>query len=189
MVSKRNYLTKWDLARLKKLYKSEKNEKVKTRLLCAIHRKQGKSILEIADLVCIPKSTVHDYLQRFENTKNVSAIADKNRPGKPSKLTSKEIKQLVCAVEQSPKKSGLETDEWSTRLIKQHILNTFDKKYTMFGVRKLLKKLGFSLQKPRPIHHLGSLKEQSKFKKNLDGRSRFLNEKTTKYFIWMKPRS
>ena len=66
MATTKIYLQEWDLSDLKKFYKSKKNETLKLRFLCAIHRKKGNSIHQIAELVCIPKSTVHDYLKRFK---------------------------------------------------------------------------------------------------------------------------
>jgi len=189
MKSNKNYLPKWDLKELKKLYKSEKNEKAKLRFLCAIHRKQGKSILNISDLLCIPKSTVYDNLNRFKKSSKISAIKDKPKPGRPSKLSKKQIKDLINNIENSPKKFNLETDCWSTSLIRKHINQEFKQKYTMFGVRKLLKKLGFSLQKPRPIHYLGNKTEQEKFKKNFHELSDVSKIKDTNAFFWMKHHS
>lgn len=186
MESNINHLPKWDLLELKKLYKSEKNEKVKLRFLCAIHRKQGKTIIEIADLLCLPKSTVGDYLARFNNSKELSFIKDKPKSGRPFKLNESNLKLLKKIIEKSPKEQNLDTDSWSTGIIRNFIKEKFDKKYTMFGTRKLLKKLGFSLQKPRPIHHLGNEDEQEKFKKNFHESLNFSKEKGTKSFFWTK---
>ena len=119
----------------------------------------------------------------------MSAIVDKPRPGKPSKLTQEQIKLLNDSIEKSPKLSNLETDAWSTNLIRNFIAKQFKQRYSMFGTRKLLKRLGFSLQKPRPIHHLGNKSEQENFKKNFDEQSKFSNEKVTKYSIWTKQHS
>ena len=137
------------------------------RLLCAIHRKKGDTILKISDKVVLPKSTVHDYLKRFEQGSKAS-LYDRSRPGKPPKLSEKQVLSLKQAIGDSPKDYGCETDYWSTSLVRGYIKKTYSKVYTMFGTRKLLKRLGFSLQKPRPIHYKGEAKEHDKYKKNFN---------------------
>jgi len=189
MKSNITHLPNWDLFELKKLYKSEKNEKVKLRFLCAIHRKQGKSILKIAELLCLPKSTVHDYLNRFKTETEVEKISDKLKSGRPFKLSKSNLKFLSNSIEKSPKELGYDTDAWSTGLIRIFIKEKFNKKYTMFGTRKLLKKLGFSLQKPRPIHHLGNKLEQEEFKKNFHKQLNSIKKMDIKSSFWMKPHS
>ena len=47
----RDFLPRVSIQRLQKLYDLETNGKVKIRLLCAIHRKRGESIDEIAYLL------------------------------------------------------------------------------------------------------------------------------------------
>ena len=188
MKQKNNFLPKWSLSQLQKSYKKEKNKKVKLRLLCAIHRKKGDTILDISEKVVLAKSTVHDHLKRFENGSK-ALLYDGTRPGKPPKLSEKQVFSLKQAIENSPKSHGFDTDFWSTALVRCYVKEKYGKTYTMYGTRKLLKRLGFSLQKPRPIHHKGNAEKQAKYKKNSNVQSKSLKDMATKSFFWMKARS
>ena len=57
---KHQFLPKTSLLRIRSLYVKERNYKAKTRLLAAIHRKQGKSIDELAYLVNAPRDTEYE---------------------------------------------------------------------------------------------------------------------------------
>ncbi len=188
MKSKINYLSLWELKELKNLYKKEEDKKVKLRLLCAIHRKNGDTIIEISEKLFLAKSTVHDYLKRFEQGSKKS-LKDKSRPGKPSKLSKMQTNELKKVIQDSPKRSHFDVDYWSTSLVRIFLKEKFGEKYTLFGTRKLLKRLGFSLQKPRPMHYKGDVKEHGKFKKKFKEPSKFSRKMATKSYIWMKVHS
>lgn len=179
------YLSMWNLSDLEDLYRVERDRKVKLRFLCAIHRKRGDTIVSIAQKVCLPRSTVFDYLRRFESGVR-DCLYDRPQPGKRPLLDESQFRHLEKVLTKSPVDVGLEVDFWSTSLVRKFIQKEFGPKYTMFGTRKLLKRLGFSLQKPRPIHHKGKEEEQTTFKKNSNELSRYSKTKATKYCFWTK---
>jgi transposase len=133
-------------------------------LLCAIHRKKGKSVTEIAEMLELPVSTVSDHLRRVSG--DFGNLHDKHIQQRPPKLTQKEYHQLITAIRNSPVKSGYPAVVWITQMVRHYIYDRFGKKFTVHGVRKLLYRAGFTRLKPRPYHMKGNKKEQENFKKN-----------------------
>lgn len=146
------------------LYRQEKDSKASIRLQCAIHRKNGKSIIEISKMLIIPISTVSDYLRRL--SEDFNRLYDKRIQHRPPRLNDKEYQQLIKTVKNLPTKSGYPAIVWTTNMILYYIQNRFNKKFTPQGLRKLLYRANFVRLKPRPYHAKGNKKEQKKFKKN-----------------------
>jgi len=151
---------------LKVLYKNEKNAKAKLRLLAALRRKEGETLLSIAFSLEKAESTIHDWLARFEQG-NLLYLYDTNQPGKPSLLTKKQLKELECILSQSPQKEDLPFVIWTTNLVQYIILKLFNVKYELWNIRKIIHKLGFVFKVPREENRKRNKKAQEEFKKKL----------------------
>ena len=150
---------------LRKLYRVEKKAKPKLRLLCAIHRKEGKSIDDIAGFTNMKRRTVHETLWRFVD-RGIEAKDSLKQSGRPPELTEKQRRKLIKMLERGPQynRSGL----WTTKEVRELIRKEFGVEYTHSHVWELLKAAGFSLQRPRPKHYKApSKKEVERFKKRL----------------------
>lgn len=160
-----DYLPGVSIRELRKLYKAEKKAKPKLRLLCAIHRKEGKSIDDIAGFTNMKRRTVHYTLWRFIE-RGIEGKDSIKQSGRPPELPLKQRKQLVKQLESGPpyNKGGL----WTTKDVQEYIRKEFGVSYTHGHVWEMLKAMGFSLQRPRPRHYKApSKKEREAFKKRL----------------------
>ena len=128
---------------LKKLYKNEKNAKAKLRLLASMKRKEGMSMDEIANSLQKPKTTIHDWLQRIEN---------------------RGIKNIL---RNSPEEQDIPFTLWTTNLVQYIIMKNFNVELKVRQVRNIIKKINFTLQKPRPENKKANKKLREEFKKNL----------------------
>src|SRR3989344_4232432 len=148
------FLPTTSVNQLQKLYDKEKNAKAKLRLLSAVHRKKGKSIDEIANLLSKPRRTIHGWLVRFQQR------------GINAKDGIKQRKNLLKILERGPphNPSGL----WSTKEVRELITKQFKRTYVKQHVWRLLVSVGFSMQRPRKRHYQRpSEKEIARFKKKL----------------------
>ena len=146
-----------------RLYRKEKDSKASIRLLCAIHRKNGRTIPDIANILLIPTSTVSDYLRRLSNDFN--ELYDKRVQQRPPRLTIKEHKRLINAIKNPPTQSGYPAIVWTTKMILHYIQNNFNKKFTPHGLRKLLYRASFVRLKPRHTMQKGIEKNKKNLKK------------------------
>ena len=151
---------------LKKLYRNEKKAKAKLRLLAAIQRKEGKTLEDISSYLQKPKTTIHDWLQRFED-KGLKNLYDVKQPGKPPRLSENQLKELEAILDEPPLKQGMPFVLWITNLVQYIILKKFNKKFEVRQIRNIVKKINFTLQIPRQEHRKANKKLQEEIKKNL----------------------
>lgn len=157
-----SFLPSVSLQRLSKLYATEKNVKAKLRLLAAIRRKKGQSIDAIAEALEKPRKTIHGWLHRFEE-RGVRGSYDIKQPGRTPLLTRSQLKQLRRELLKGPPHvpSGI----WEMRQVRDHIQKKYGVSYKRHNIFRLLKVLGFSVQKPRPRHFKSDPRAQEQFKK------------------------
>ena len=162
-----SFLPDASIEELQKLYSAEKKAKPKLRLLCAIRRKEGESLDQIADGLRMPRRTVHEVLRRFDQ-RGIAAKDSIRQAGRVPFLTLPQRKDLARRLIKGPphNASGL----WTTKEVRALIKEKYDVKYTPTHVWGLLKAGGFSLQKPRNRNYkAASPEEQARFKKRLQG--------------------
>lgn len=174
-------------AKLRNTYKKEKDSKAKIRLLAVILRKEGKSLSEISSSIQKPIMTISDWLRRVED-EGLHRVYSIKQTGKPSKLTKEQLNQLEKILDESPEKHGIPFKIWTTSLVQYIVKKVFDIMYKIRNIRKIIKKLGFSLKVPRQENIKKSEKSVGDFKKklkmmynitlNLDSRSSVLMKST-----------
>ena len=145
-----DFLPGVSIQELRRLYKKEQKAKPKLRLLCAIHRKEGRSLDDIAGFTNMKRRTVHDTLWRFVE-RGINAKDSITQTGRPPALTLKQRKKLIQRLEEGPpyNKDGL----WTTKDVQEYIRKEFGVSYTHGHVWEILTAMGFSLQRPRPRHY------------------------------------
>ena len=161
------FLAEISLKKLEQTYTQEQNAKAKIRLQCAVHRKKGRSIPFISDVVGKRASSVSDILRRFESRGIAGCHAVKQKGQKP-RLSSLQRLKLKRALNKSPQALGIPSVIWTTKLIQKFIEKSFGVEYVHRHVHDLVSSLGLSIQKPRPEHIKANKKLQAQFKKNFD---------------------
>lgn len=160
------FIPKYNIRKLKKLYQKEKNAKAKLRLLAAILRKEERSLDYISQSIQIPKTTVHDWLSRLES-EGLDGLFDDKRSGRPSWLSPEQKEELKKVLSESPGKQGIPFKVWTTSLVQYVIYKLFNVKYKPRNVTKIAKKIGFAIKVARSKNKKASTKAQEEFKKKL----------------------
>ena len=119
----------------------------------------------------------------------MDGLVDVKQPGRPSWLSQKPKEELKDELSCSPEEQGIPFKIWTTSLIQYVIHKLFKIMYKPRNVRKLVKKLGFTLKVPRSRSKKASTKLQEEVKKklrmnyditvNLDSRSSFWTNRTS----------
>src|SRR3989338_3376545 len=136
------FLPRTSPSELKRLMQVEPEAKPRLRFLIALHRKQGKSLDEIAEACAVPRRTVHGTIERFRD-RGLNAAHDAKKEGRPKRLTQKQLKKLRKQLLRSPKASGFTENFWTTRMVIKLVEREFDVSYTPQWMWTLLCKLGF----------------------------------------------
>jgi transposase len=102
---------------------------------------------EIMETLEVSLSSVQRWRKKVENG-GLHALSRKPGSGAEAKLTSEQLEKLKTILSQGAITSGYQTDRWTSRIVADLIRKKWDVNYCHSKVRKLLKDLGFSYQKP-----------------------------------------
>ncbi len=160
------FLSQISKNKLEKLYKNEKKVKAKLRLLAALKRKENQSLDEISCLLNKAKTTIHDWLKRFENH-GLEKLYDKKQKGNRSKLTLLQLKELDEILSKEPTAQKIPFKLWTTTLVQYIVFERYNIAYNQSAIWKIVKKLNYNLKVPRPQNRKTNIKVKELFKKKL----------------------
>ena len=103
---------------------------------------------EIAQLLEAPRSKVSLWLGQYES-EGWEALLEGHRSGRPRELNSAQFSQLDDIIDSGPVAYGFTSGVWTSPMIGRVIEEEFAVRYHSGHVRKLLKEMGFSVQRPR----------------------------------------
>jgi len=116
------------------------------------------SVQEVAEMLNLGQQTIRDYRNAFL-LKGVSSLVYTRPPGRPSKLTPSQRRELATLIKAGPQKAGYTSGCWNTPMIQDLIQNRFGVSYHPHYLATLLHNLGFSYQKARFVSdHLNEAK-------------------------------
>ena len=108
---------------------------------------EGHTTSQIACVLKVHRSSVPLWIEHW-NQQREAGLLEGHRCGRPDDLTSDQHQQLQDILDSGPVAYGLETGIWTSPLIGQVIQEEFGVRYHPGHVRKLLKRLGYSVQRP-----------------------------------------
>lgn len=108
---------------------------------------EGHTTSQIAHVLKVHRSSVPLWIEHW-NRHREAGLLEGHRCGRPGDLTESQQQQLQDIMDSGPVAHGLETGIWTSPLIGQVIENEFGVRYHPGHIRKLLKRLGYSVQRP-----------------------------------------
>jgi len=108
---------------------------------------QRQTTGQIAHLLQADRTRVHAWINSW-NQYGIDGLLEGHRSGRPCRLSTAHLEHIKDIVESGPVAYGLNTGVWTSPLIAQIIHNEFNVAYHPGHVRRLLKRLGFSVQRP-----------------------------------------
>lgn len=110
-------------------------------LLC-----EGVPKKEIASMLKVSAEAVRLWLRGFL-LRGVKGLETKKPPGRPSRLTKSQKRELGKIIDQGPAKAGFNGNCWRSPMIQHLIYEKFAVFYSVYYICQLLKNMGFSYQK------------------------------------------
>jgi transposase len=108
---------------------------------------QRKSLSETAGAVGASYSSVWRWRQAYRKA-GWEGLRPRPTPGRPSKLSESHKDTLRKVLEAGPLAAGYATDLWTLRRVAEVIHKRFGVRYSTCNVWNVLRKLGWSCQKP-----------------------------------------
>lgn len=126
---------------------------------------QGMACSEVARLLGDGVRTVQLWVHKFEN-EGLSGLQDKSRPGRPPKLTEKQLAEISRALRSTPEEYGLNRHLWDGKMLSAFILQQYSVTLGVRQCQRLFRQLGFRYRKPRPLIAGTDPEVKEEFKKN-----------------------
>lgn len=147
LFAKGNQRTVSRLLRLRKEAQADKAARVVLRIQGILLSLEGHSTGEISRLLKVHRSTVPVWIGNW-NIYGEEGLWEGHRPGRPRRLDERQREKLCDILDSGPVAYGLETGIWTSPLVTQVIREEFGQDYHPGHVRRLLKQLGYSVQRP-----------------------------------------
>ena len=110
---------------------------------------QGMTCPEVAEYLGDSPRTVVNWVQRFEK-RGFAGLLDGERPGRPTRLSPKQLAVVGDALRQRPLDLGLSGSLWDGKNLSAFLKNRFSINLKVRQCQRLFRQLGFRLRKPRP---------------------------------------
>ena len=123
---------------------------------------EGHTSGDIADQLKVHRSTVPLWIEHW-NTYGEEGLWEGQRSGRPAGLNESQCQKLRDILDSGPVAYGLETGIWTSPLVSRIIRDEFQQDYHPGHVRKLLRRLGYSVQRPTTRLVQADLKQKRKW--------------------------
>lgn len=142
--------TEKKLLTLKKEAEQDGEYRVAKRIHAILLSNQQKTSVEISKIIHSPRSKVSEWLRNYEMY-GYEALLEGHRSGRQSQLDIDQCSFLGDIIDNGPVAYGFSSAVWSSLMITQVIRDEFCVSYHPGHVRKLLKKMNYSMQKPKRV--------------------------------------
>ena len=149
-----DYLKSISVKQLERMYKQEKDPKVKTKLLVVIHKKEKRKHKDITNSLKISDRTIKRVVKRFRK-EGKRGLYRNHGGGNPGYLSDSQKQKVI---------EYIDREQPTSRQINQYIQDNFGKSYHPFAMPKFLRSLGFSRITPRKKHYKSNKAKQEEWK-------------------------
>ena len=125
---------------------------------------RGLSCYQVADLLGQHPTTIQRWVRTFE-THGFSGLYDRERSGRPRRLTPQQMQTLGHDLRRAPRELGYSQNLWDGTLLSHHLQKRYGVNLGIRQCQRLFRQLGFRLRKPRPLIAHADPDEQHAFKK------------------------
>jgi transposase len=137
------------------------------RLYAVLLVAKGMSCPEASDYLGDSERTLRYWINRYTQ-KGLQGLVENERPGRPSRLTEKQIERINQALRRKPEDVGLRGGIWDGKLLSAFIQKEFQVSLGVRQCQRIFRQLHFRLRKPRPMIARANPEEQEDFKKQLE---------------------
>jgi transposase len=130
------------------------------RAFAVAHALEGLSRAEAARLAGMERQALHDAVVRY-NAEGLSGLEDRPKPGRPPGLSEGEEAALIALLLRGPDPERDGLSAYTREDIAGLIARRFGKHYHPASLSKVLRRIGMSRQKTRPVHPNTDLKAQA----------------------------
>jgi len=121
------------------------------RALAVLETDSGKSVAEIAGALRVSRQSVHNWIGNFQHTRDVRALADAPRSGRPCRWSEETESLLQALLDDSPQRLGYFATQWTVPLLQEQLWHDIGEHYSGQTVRRSLHRLGYVWKRARYV--------------------------------------
>ena len=125
---------------------------------------QGMRCPEVGRLLGDAPRTVEYWVRRFEE-KGLWGLVEGDRPGRPRRLSGKELEEINSVLRQTPASVGLTGNLWDGKTLGAFIKQRHGIRLGVRQCQRMFRQFGFRLRKPRPVIAHADPQHQKRYKK------------------------
>jgi transposase len=170
------------------LYNHEKDARLARRYLAMYLLASGSKICEVARVIGRNPKTVSRWAKAFRK-RGIAGLWWKKKPGRASRLTREQLKELEADLQRNPRDLGYEFSNWDGKRFMYHIEKKFGVKFKVRRVQVLMRTLGFTLQRPRRRSEKTNKPAEDAWTAKMEGKKNSSLDLTTSSCTWTRPAS
>lgn len=148
---------------LKRLARSETVPRTARRMMAIAHVLSGMTFTDAAAAVGIERQSLGDAVKRY-NAEGLDGLKDRPKPGRTPKLTEAQRDELKTVIEKGPEPETDGISAYTLNDLVAIVAKRFGVTYHPGHMSLIVRKLGFSRQKPRPFNPKKDEAAQAAFK-------------------------
>jgi transposase len=149
---------------IRRLARKERQRRPAMRMLAVANALDGMSRAEAARVVGMDRQALRDAVVRY-NAEGLAGFYDRPKPGRACHLSEGEQAALKALVLRGPNAEKEGISRYTIADICDLAEDRFGVRYAETSMGRLLKRLGLTLQKARPVHPKTDPQAQKRFKK------------------------
>lgn len=138
-----------DVTRIRGMLKRAGKDRLVLRLRVILLVGQRTTMEETGRVCEVALCTVLRWVNTYRATGPWGLISRTLRDGRKSRLSGDQLKELADIIDAGPEASGIDTGVWTSPIIANLVRRRFGIKYHPSQIRRILHKLGFSIQYPK----------------------------------------
>jgi transposase len=149
------------------LYTTEKDSRIKVRLLAIKYAYAGKKSEDIAELLNVTGSTVRRHMSRW-NRRGYEGLRDIAHPEMERLMTDIEMREIDKALKKSPREIGIERSNWSAPVLMKYILKAYNKKISQSTAYNIFARLRYTKTRPKKKNKKADAEKAEKFREEME---------------------
>ena len=153
-------------ADLRRLARRERERRAALRMLALANALEGMTRAEAARLAGMERQALRDAVVR-DNAEGLAGLRDRPKPGRTPRLTEGEQATLRAVVLRGPDPACDGGGDWTVPMLCHWMRDQFGKAMHPDSLSRVVRRLGLSRQKTRPLHPQADAPAQAAFKKGV----------------------
>lgn len=149
------------------LYDTEKDSRMKIRLLAIKLAIEGMKSEDIGTLVNMTGVTIRKYMKRW-NQRGYEGLRDIPHPEAECKLTYEEMVVIDKALQSSPREAGIERSNWTAPVMMEYIKKQFGKSVSDGTCYNIFKRLKYTKTRPKKQNKKLDVEAAEKFREDFE---------------------